>query len=153
MIQDNSLTFAQAQAITATAEATNVIDTVVVNGGIQGSTGNTNNGDPEPLHLSLVVSTDQLFASADGSATLTISLYSGATDTATNTLYTSPALTIAQLNALAAGSNNPLANIVVPRGQLLEFLGLEFTVGTENFTAGHITAFLAFEAVQTNFNQ
>ena len=84
---------------------------------------------------------------------MTISLYSGATDTATNTLYTSPALTIAQLNALAAGSNNPLANIVVPRGQLLEFLGLEFTVGTENFTAGHITAFLAFDAVQTNFNQ
>ena len=102
MIQDNSLTFAQAQLIPqtqTTTEATNVIDTVVVNGGIQGATGNVGNGDAEPLNLNLVISTDQLAASATSAATLQFILYSGATDTATNTLYTSPAYTVAQLNA------------------------------------------------------
>ena len=161
MIQDNSLTFAQAQLIPqtqTTTEATNVIDTVVVNGGIQGATGNVGNGDAEPLNLNLVISTDQLAASATSAATLQFILYSGATDTATNTLYTSPAYTVAQLNQLVPDATHPsgmiIVPIVIPRGLMLEFLGLNLvTAGGENFSAGHVTAFLALEAVQTNFNQ
>ena len=138
MYQDYNLTFSQAQAITATTEATNYVDALAL-------------GDAELVNVNLVVSTDQAFASADGTGTLTISLYTSSVgDQADVTLYTSPALTITQLNALAQTAL--VVGIQVPRG-ILRYLGLEYTVGTESFTAGHVTAFLTYDSVQTNLNQ
>lgn len=143
MILDQNNAFeATSVAITASAASTNIIDLGVARDlGI---------GDND---LKLMVIGDGLFASADGTATLNIQ-FQGAPDNGSGspgsytTYAESGALSITQLNSGGGSLDAALFAIDVParavEGQagqgtaMPRFYRLNYVVGVENFTAGHI---------------
>ncbi len=134
MILDSQLCFSAGQALTATAASTNVVDL-------------TNSRDMGiGTDLYLMVIGDGLFASAAGTATLQIAMqYS--TDNATYVdAALSPVMTITQLNS--TDGQPYLMPVDWPRpkkGSLLgalRYLRLNYTVGTQSFTAGSVQAYL-----------
>ncbi len=123
MILDNVLFFSDAQEIASTEASDNVIDF--------GKT-NPNLGDGTPLVIHFIVEED--FDSAADTGTLTIALQEGATSTPATTICTSPAYTVAQL---AQGAY--IREMIIPKKHL-RYMRLYYTVGTENFTKGKLTA-------------
>lgn len=142
---DGLLLFSNAQALTATAVSTNIVDL-----GVGRDLGDE--GEDHPLKV--LITSDNAFASAGGTGTLTIAVQ-GAPDDGTGspgTYYNmalTDALTITQLNFGAGGSAGgtelfPIDLPISPPGKdKPRFLRINYTVGTQNFTAGHITATLA----------
>lgn len=124
MIQDKQQTFSDEQAITATANSTNVVDL-----------GSANKGPGEPLYVNAQVI--EAFT-AGGSATLTISLETDDNDgfSSAKTLLTTPAIGKADLIA-----GYMLAINQVPPGAE-RYLRLVYTVASGPMTAGKITAFI-----------
>lgn len=126
-VLDADLEFADGQALTATAYSTNVID--------KGAAG----GVGKPLYFVFRVGT--ALTSSGGSATLVVRLRTSAT-ISTNLsgtvidLYTSRTFTEAQCTA-----NKVLLTVQVPQA-MLQYVQAHMTVGTENFTAGNIDAYL-----------
>lgn len=132
MILDYQLMFADAQAVTASAASTNIVDLTAAGDILE--------------DLNLVVRCDTTATSANGTATVTAKLQT-ATDSAFTTpvdLYVSPAFTISQLNA-----NTNLVKTCVPCTGVLRYLRVYFTVGTQNLTAGKFDAFLTPQ-IETN---
>jgi hypothetical protein len=141
MIIDSNFKFNDSQAITVTAPSTNVLD--LLNARDLGV------GDND---LQVMVISDGLFASADGTATLNIQ-FQGAPDNGsgapgTYTTYAETgALTITQLNS--GGAGGAVFNVEVParvvmgdtgQGTVLpRFYRMNYVEGVEAFTAGHIT--------------
>lgn len=126
MYLDRQNLFSSAQAITATAASTDLIDL--------GSTRDIGAGEP----LEVIVAVDTAFTAA-GAATLTIALQ---TDTSSGfgsavTLATTSAIAVASLTVGAA-----VAVFKVPRG-VLRYLRLNYTVATGPMTAGTVTAGLS----------
>ncbi len=137
MLLDSLLQFSDPQALTATAISENVIDL----GPLGGATANLirDIGAGEPLHLSILVTTT--LDSSGEAATLTTTLESdsvvGLDDSAT-VHWTSGSIVEATLAAgywIAQG-------IIIPPGAYERYLGLRYTVGTENFTSGAVKAWL-----------
>lgn len=131
MITDKQLTLSDAQAITATADSTNILNL---------GQANANNGYP----VEVLCEVEDDFT-ASGSATLTVSLV-----TATDAAFTSPVtlVTTAAIPkaTLVRGYQIPIS--FLPAG-LLQYSKLVYTVGTGPMTAGSINAGLVL-ARQTN---
>lgn len=142
---DNLLTFSNAQALTATAVSTNIVDLLAARDlGVSGE------GPP----LKVLITSDNAFASATNAGLLQIQVQ-GAPDNGSGspgTYYTmaeTDALTVTQLNSgfnsAAAGTANagtelfPINLPAIPPGKAKpRFLRINYVVTVENFTAGHI---------------
>lgn len=137
MLLDAYNQFSNAQALTATAVSANIIDL----GPLGGSpTANLirDIGAGEELHLSILVTT--VLDSAGEAATLTVTLESDDNTglSSATTHWTSGSIAEATLAAgywVAQG-------IIIPPGAYQRYLGLRYTVGTENFTSGNVSAWL-----------
>lgn len=138
MIQDVKNTFADDLALTATAVATNVIDLSSTNLLKDLGTG-------KPLYLVFLVTT--VLDSAGEAATLTISLESddNTSLSSATTHWSSSAIAEA---SLVAGYKKIVPLPVEKTYQ--QYLGVRFTVGTENFTSGNVSAFITDNPGQMN---
>lgn len=125
MILDKLLMFSEAQAVTASAASTDVIDL----GPIAGNRRDIGVG--YPLEFWALVKTT---ATAGGAATLNIQLQTSADNSSWTTLYDSGSIPLAQLTA---GSR--VASVKVPSG-VLRYLRVNYSVGTGPLTAGAFTA-------------
>lgn len=142
MILDLQTKFSDAQAITATAVSTNVLDLrnqatpVLVDEGMSG---------PETW---LVAQVGAAFTAA-GAATVVITLESSTTAdlaTAPTVHYTSQPIPVASLVA----GYRALA-LQMPSGDYKRYLGFRYTVATGPFTAGTMTTFMTPD-LQRNLN-
>ncbi len=135
MYVDSQLEFSDAQAVTATAISTNVIDLQP-----EDQTNVLQDiGHGEDMYL--VVKTKTACTSATSAATLTLTLESDSTaDLATSATvhHSSGAIVFASF----APAKSEVAVIKLPAGDYERYLGLRFTVGTENLTAGAFDAFI-----------
>lgn len=136
MYLDSLLEMSDAQAVTATAISTNVIDLGPI----------TDNalrdiGAGEDVYL--VLSVDTTFTAA-GAATLTAALVS---DSTVN-LATSPTTHATVLNAAAVATLLAGLQVAIklPPGNYEQYLGIQYTVATGPMTAGKINAFLTKDA-------
>lgn len=128
MIMDAENRFSNAQAVTATAVSTNVIDLGVGDKGVT----------EQPLRLR--VSVDETASSA-GASTLIITLE---TDDAVGfgsavVVYTSASIAKASIVAGAV-----LVDIAIPHG-MKRYARLNYTIGTANLTAGKFTSVLVLD--------
>ncbi len=129
MIFDKTTLLSDAQAITATAPSTNVIDLGPIATGMARDIGK---GKPIPLLVQVV----EAFTAA-GAATLTIALQ---IDTVENfasptTVWTSGAVALADLKA-----GKVFVPEFIPRGTNERYMRLNYTVATGPMTAGKIVA-------------
>lgn len=124
MIIDKQNMFSDEQAITATANSTNVVDLGVAD------------QDPgEPLHVN--IQAIETFTAA-GSATLTVAL-----QTSVDEAFTAP-ITLLQTGALAvadleAGYHTAISTL---GAGVKQYVRLVYTVATGPMTAGKVTAFI-----------
>jgi len=128
MYQDKLLMFSEAQAITATARSTNVIDMLAAANDI---------GTGEPLYIAITCS--EAFTAA-GAATLTITIETdnNAAHTSAGVIFTSTAIGKASLTL-----NMEPIYLPVPAGHVVlweRFWSLNYTVATGPMTAGILTA-------------
>lgn len=125
MILDKLLMFSEAQAVTASAASTDVIDL----GPIDGTRRDIGVG--EPLEFWANVNTT---AAAAGAATVNIQLQTSADNSTWVTLLDSGSLALA---ALTAGKR--VISAKVPQG-VLKYLRVNYVVGTGPLTAGAFTS-------------
>lgn len=138
MLLDSFLNVSDPQSLTATAISEHVIDL----GPLGGATANTirDIGAGEALYLHVVVSTT--LDSAGEAATLTVTLESDSAaglDSSATTHWSSGSIAEASLVAgywIAKG-------VPLPPGNYERYLGLRYTVGTENFTSGAVKAWVS----------
>lgn len=142
---DKQCEFSDAQAVTATAISTNVMD-------LGDDVTTRNIGGPDSLYL--VVITQTAATSATSAATLTVTLESDSTaDLATSaTVHYS---TGSKAFAAFSPAGTVLAVVQLPFGDYERYLGVRYTVGVENLTAGKFDAFLTrdpqyWRAMQAN---
>jgi hypothetical protein len=139
MILDATLLFSENQAVTATAISENVIQ-FPANGIVPYEAAaiarNLGAGD----HIPLLIQVTEAFATLT-SLTITIETSAAAGLTSATVLASSGAIPVASLIA----GYRPTFTRVLPDGLLLPFLGLRYTVGGSNATAGKITAALGTE--------
>lgn len=136
MYIDKQAEFSDAQAVTATAISTNVMDLI---SNASGKNPLRDVGTGQDVYL---VITTQAAATDDLSdATLTVSLESDSTEN----LATSPT-THFSTGALAFAAFSPvgtvLAAVKLPAGSYERYLGVRYTVGAGPLTAGAFDAFL-----------
>ena len=137
--------FSDAQAVTATAISTNVIDANHVSNALkdQGVGG-------EPLYLRIQI--DEAFATAT-SVTFTLESDDNASLSSATTHWSSGVVLIAALTVGAV-----VATIRIPEAATYQrYVGLRYTIGGSNATAGKVTAFLtgncpAWKAYATSHN-
>ena len=146
MLIDAKELFSDAQAITADAISTNVIDLLPSGGSINagdtgGPTANTtvNLGAGKPLYLYILVTTAMVSA---GSATLTVALESDDnTSLSSATVHQTVASAVAAATMVAGywiAKGTP-----IPSGGYQRYLGLRYTTNTSDFETGNITAWLS----------
>lgn len=139
MILDTTLLFSENQAVTATAISENVIRFNAMGT----APGNTSALSPRNLgagnEIPILIQVTEAFATAT-SVTVTIETSAAAALTSSTVLYSSGAIAIA---TLVAGYRLPIRWL--PDAPLLEYLGLRYTIGGSNATAGKFTAALATE--------
>lgn len=143
MLLDSYLQLCDPQALTATAISENVVDLGPLGSNTPAAGASANSvrdiGAGEDLHLSILVSTT--LDSSGEAATLTATLESDSAvglDSAPVVHWTSGSIAEASLAAgywVAKG-------IPIPPGAYKRYLGLRFTVGTENFTSGAVKAWV-----------
>ena len=143
MIIDKQLLLSDAQAITATANSTNVIDLASI----------TDISRGEPLRFRVQV--DTAFTDSGSDSTIVVALVCSA-DTALGTpttLYATAAIT----GATGALAGAILADVVIPRTSL-RYLGAIYTVAGGSFSTGNLTAAVLLDtetpipARSSNFN-
>lgn len=123
---DAKLIFSEAQAITASA-ASNVLNMGVAN---------ANLGDA-PLKVRFIV--EETFDSTNDTATLTIALQHSATDFGGTAVLVQGAEHAISATTLIKGVYLP--EFAIPK-EHMQYLRLYYTVGTENFSAGKLTAWI-----------
>lgn len=126
MLIDKETLFSNAQALTATAASTNILDLGAAN------------RDIGKANIRFRVQVGTTFQST-GSSTCTIALQTDSTSAFSGavTLFQSAAIPKASMTAGAV-----LVDIMVPRGTK-RWVRVYYTVATADFTAGTLTAFLA----------
>jgi len=134
MIMDLTGLFSSNQAITATAASTNLID---LGAGATG-TGVGNKGAGFGTEIPLVIAVTEAFATLT-SLTITVETDDNAAFGSATTVWTSPAYTLAQLNAAYAGDFY-LSPDRLPVSVNERYVRLKYTVGGSNATTGKITA-------------
>lgn len=146
MIFDRAEMFSNAQAITATGASTNVLDagaTGTVFGAAAALTRDLGKGTPIPLAIRVVQNFNNLT-----SLTIAYQVSDDAAFTTPVTVVTSPAYTLAQLNASGA-SGVHIQPDSVPAGANKRYHRLLYTVAGTAPTLGQITAGLVMSN-QTN---
>lgn len=142
MIFSQQLIFSDQQAVTATAVSTNVVDlraTGTVYKAASALTRNLGPGDP----ISLLVQCTEAFATLT-SLTITLETSDAAALTSSRVHWSSGAVAAA---SLVPGYIVPI--LYIPSAAMLRYMGLRYTVGGSNATAGKITAGIV-PAIQTN---
>lgn len=139
-MQDSLLIFSSAQAITATAPSTNVLDMLTLR----------DEGVGNMIEINVYVST--LFTTSNA-ATLQIALQGSFTAGGGGTYYDillSPVIAVAALTLGAHLFAVPLPRLYQPNAQAVntppappQYLRLNYTVGTGVFTAGALNAWLS----------
>ena len=124
---DAKLIFSEAQAITASAASTNVLNMGVAN---------ANLGDA-PLKVRFIVETT--FDSTNDTATLTIALQHSATDFGGTDVLVQGAAHAISATTLIKGVYLP--EFAIPK-EHMQYLRLYYTVGTQSFSAGKLTAWI-----------
>jgi hypothetical protein len=149
MFVDTQTEFSDAQAVTATAISTNVIDTqAALGGGTNIAFGNVNQdfGQGEDVYLNVVTAVAITDTGSD--ATLTVTL-----ESATDAGLTTAAVVHFSTGALAFASYAPagsvIAQIKLPNADYKRYVGLRYTVAAGPFLTGNIDAFLTKD-VQRN---
>ena len=127
MILDKNLAFSEAQAVTGTADSTNVIDL-------------SNAGD-DLSKVNLFVRTKAAFNTL---TSITVSLKTSADDSTYVTLYSSAAILLAALTA-----NTTQLQVRLPRTGVLRYLKLVYTVAGTSATLGTIDAYITPEITST----
>jgi len=135
MLLDSQLCFSDAQALTATAVSDNVVTLV----------NPRDVGIGTDIYLMIVGSGD--FASAAGSATLQVAVQYSADNVTYVDAALSPVMTITQLNNTDLSNEPYLFGLCLPRPKKGTdttplYIRLNYTVGTQNFTAGSVQAYL-----------
>lgn len=142
MFVDTQTEFSDAQAVTATAISTNVIDTQAALGGgtnIAGGNANQDIGQGEDVYL--VVQTVVAATDTGSDATLTVTLES-ATDAGLTTAAVVHFSTAALAFAAFSPAGTQIAVIKLPVADYKRYLGVRYTVGAGPLTAGAFDAFL-----------
>lgn len=137
MIFDSTNLFSDAQAITASAASTNVIDlgaTGTPKHAANAITRDIGKGSPIQLRVQVTTAFATLTSLTVGIQTDDNEAFSSAT-----TVLSSPAVAVADL---VAGYVFPL--VVIPRGTLERYVRLYYTVAGTNATAGNVTAGFVF---------
>jgi hypothetical protein len=137
MILDKFLEFSDAQAVTATAISTNVVDLYPLGG--KGGTNTTRDlGTGEDVHL--VVRTVTAATDVGSDATLTVTLESSAAEglTSPTVHFSTGALAFADF----APAGTRVASVKIPAGEYRRYVGVRFTVANGPLTAGTFDAFL-----------
>ena len=138
MIISKDLTLSEDQAVTATAISENVIQfpaTGTVYGEDAALARNLGPGNELPLMIQVT----EDFATLT-SLTITLETSANADLSSSTVLHTTGAIPVA---SLIAGYRTPIR--ILPDGEILEYLGLRYTVTGSNATAGQISAALATE--------
>jgi len=141
MIMDKFLEFSDAQAVTATAISTNVVDLYPLgNNQVTNLTRDIGTGE----NIYLVVNTITAATDTGSDATLVITLESDDnTSLSSPTVhYTSATLAFATFSP----ANTNLVKIKLPAGNYERYLGVRFTVANGPLTAGTFDAFLVKDA-------
>lgn len=137
-IMDRYHILSDEQALTATADSEGIIDF----GAGEDAWGTARTApelsDGKPMWLNVMVPT--ALASSGGTATLTTTLYTGATSGA----ITTAALATSALAEAALVAGYAVLSVPLPAG-LSRYLKLTYTVGTEDFTSGTISAWIGME--------
>lgn len=132
MLQDAQDLFSNAQAITATAVSTNIVDANAVDNVLKDL------GTGKPMYLVLTCS--ETFVST-GSSTLTITLESDSTsDLATSATVHNTTVAIPKASLVA--NMEPIVLVMQLAPTYERYVGVRYTVGVANFTAGKLTAAL-----------
>lgn len=135
MLLDSTLQFSAAQALTATAVSTNVVNLV----------------DDRDMgigrNVELVIVGSDTFASAAGTATLQVQVQYSEDNVTYVTAAESDVMTITQLNSAIANNEPYLLAMPLPRPKkgtdtAPQYVRLNYIVGTQSFTAGTVTAFI-----------
>jgi hypothetical protein len=151
MYIDKQAEFSDAQAVTATAISTNVMDLI---SNASGKNPLRDIGTGQDVYL--VVMTQTAATDAGSDATLTVELLSDSTEN----LATSPTVHFST-GALAFAAFSPagalLAAVKLPQGNYERYLGVRYTVADGPLTAGNFDAFLttdvdAWRAYARNYN-
>jgi len=141
MIMDKLLEFSDAQAVTATAVSTNVVDLYPLgNNQVTNLTRDIGTGE----NIYLIVNTLTAATDASSDATLTITLESD-----DNTSMSSPTVhfsTAALAFAAFSPAGTNLVKIKLPAGAYERYLAVRFTVASGPLTAGTFDAFLVKDA-------
>lgn len=142
MFVDTQTELSDAQAVTATAISTNVIDTqAALGGGTNIAGGNTIQDIGQGEDVYLVVQTAVAATDAGSDATLTVTL-----ETATDAGLTTGAVVHFSTGALAFAAFSPagtqLCAIKLPAADYKRYLGVRYTVASGPLTAGAFDAFL-----------
>jgi hypothetical protein len=148
MYVDTQNTFSDAQAVTATAISTNVIDLVSLGIGAGTNIGpNTvlDIGNGEPIYL--VVSTAVAVTDAGSDATLVITLESSASSAlgSPTVHFTSATLPFASF----ATAGTQFVAVALPMDNYSRYLGVRYTVAAGPLTAGAFDAFLTTDVQRT----
>lgn len=130
MILDKDNLFSDEQALTATAASENVIDL--------GDARDMGNGEP----IELLVVVNETFDSAADGATLTIAVQTDDVEGFGSPTTVQESVTIAEAD-LAAGEQ--VFKVKLASADYQRYLRLNYTVGTEDFTAGSLTAGLILD--------
>jgi len=136
MIMDQQSLFSDAQAITASANSTNVIDTLP--GGQ-----NTKSGVGDGQNISLFAQVGTAFATLTSLNVQLVSADDAALSTNAITHFDSGAIPVASLTAKAR-----IVGLDLPYGKYRRYVGLKYVVTGTNASAGTITAGLV-EDLQT----
>lgn len=128
MYVDNNLVMSDAQAVTASAASTKSIDTATALRDIGGG---------EPIELVVVITTD--VAASGGASTTTFSLQDSADNSTFATVLSSADIAKASLTA-----GTEVLRVRLPRG-LRRYIQVYYTVSTNNWTSGAVSAFLTLD--------
>lgn len=137
MLIDNNLLFSDAQAVTATAGSTNIIDTAPL------FTGNTGRriGDGKPIYIFVTVDTAFTDSGSDSTIAVTVE-----TDDNTSMSSATTIATITTFAALTAAGTKFFAPL--PIGVYERYVGLRYTAANGNLTTGAFTAGLVLDIDQ-----
>jgi len=141
MILDKFLEFSDAQAVTATAISTNVVDLAPLGNGV-GTNTVRDIGAGEDLYL--IVRTLTAATDVGSDATLTVTFESSATENLnSSTVHFS---TVALAFAAFSPAGTELVRIALPGGNYQRYIGVRYTVAAGPLTGGTFDAFIVKDA-------